>query len=195
MRNFCFLLGSSILLAGCSLGLTGKAPPFLLNLSPATSPAANAGETIAQGDAITIATPLVPQAIATTRVPVSQGETAIAYVPDAVWVEQPARLFQRLLSETVRARTGRTVLDPRQFAMEPGLQLSGQLLQFTIDERSGRAVVIYDASLSGAADKKVRTRRFEARVPIGKIDARNVGVALNSAANRVAGEVADWIGR
>ncbi len=195
MTKVYLALATSIVLTGCSLGLTGKAPPFLLNLTATTSPAANAGETIMQRDAITIAIPLVPQAIANTRVPVATGETAIAYVTDAVWVEQPAKLFQRLLSETVRAKTGKTVLDPRQFAMEPGVQLSGQLLQFGIDGRSSRAVAIYDASLSGTADKSVRTRRFEAQVPVGKIDAANAGIALNRAANIVAGEVADWVGR
>lgn len=188
-------LGLPVLLAGCSLGLSSKPPAFLLNLSATDVPTASEGATIMQSDAISIAIPLVPQAIANNRVPVADGDTAIAYVKDAVWVEPPAKLFQRLLSETVRAKTARIVLDPRQFTGAPGQQLSGQLLQFGIDRGSSRAVVVYDASLSGAPDKMVRTRRFEARVPVGKIEAGPAGAALNRAANMVAGEVADWIGR
>jgi cholesterol transport system auxiliary component len=102
-------------------------------------------------------------------------------------------LFQRLLAETVRQRTGRIVLDPRQFSMEPGATLSGQLLRFDIDERGAEAVVIYDATISGEQDRPVRTRRFEARVPAGSIDAKSAGRALNKAANQIAIDVADWL--
>lgn len=182
-------------LAGCSLGLTQKAPPFLLTLTPDQRPDASPGSEVQEGDRMTVATPLVPQAIATTRVPVAQGQTALAYVPKAVWVEQPARLFQRLLAETIRAKSGRVVLDPRQFNMAPGAILSGQLLRFDIEEGRSEAVVVYDATLSGEADRPVRTRRFEARVPVSRIDARGAGVALNRAANQIAGDVADWVKR
>ena len=183
----------ALALSGCSLGLTQAAPPFLLTLTPDERPQANEGVLVQGGDTLTIATPLAPQAIATTRLPVAQGQTALAYVKDAVWVEPPARLFQRLLAETVRLRTGRTVLDPRQFSMEPGAILSGQLLRFDIEEQGGEAVVIYDATISGERDRPVRTRRFEARVPVGAINARNSGRALNKAANQIAIDVADWL--
>lgn len=196
MRRNLFCAGAvSVLLAGCSLGLTQKAPPFLLTLTPDERPAASAGAMVEEGDRLTVATPLAPQAIATTRVPVAQGQTALAYVPKAVWVEQPARLFQRLVAETIRVRSGRVVLDPRQFSMTPGGLLSGQLLRFDIDEGRREAVVIYDATLSGEGDRPVQTRRFEARVPVSRIDARGVGPALNRAANLVARDVADWVKR
>jgi cholesterol transport system auxiliary component len=195
MMKLLAILGATTLLAGCSLGLSGKAPPFLLTLSSAETHAADAGVTVAPADAISIITPMAPQMIATTRVPVSSGETTIAYIKDAVWVEPPARLFQRLLSETVRAKTGRVVLDQRQLGVDSGTQLSGQLLQFGIDEQSSRAVIIYDATLSGGKIKTIQNRRFEARVPVGTIDARSAGSALNRAANEIAGEVAVWVAR
>lgn len=185
-------LAGLMLMTGCSLGVGGKPPAFLLTLTPTEVPAANAGKPVSASETMTIAIPLAPQAIASNRIPVTQGSVAIAYIKDAAWVEQPARLFQRLLSETVRARTGRTVLDPRQFSMEPGTLLSGQLLQFGIDENAARAVVVYEATLSNGS-KAVRTRRFEARVPVGKIEPGNAGSALNRAANTVAGEVSDWV--
>lgn len=194
MRRAFLIMGLALPLAsGCTLGLSAKAPDFLLTLSPDARPAANDGALVQGGDVLTVTTPLVPQAIATTRLPVAQGQTAIAYVADAVWVEPPARLFQRLLAETIRLRAGRTVLDPRQFNMEPGATLSGQLLRFDIEERGAAAVVIYDATLSGEADRPVRTRRFEARVPVDRINARASGIALNRAANQIATEVADWV--
>ncbi|MFM7029269.1 MAG: ABC-type transport auxiliary lipoprotein family protein [Chakrabartia sp.] len=195
-RNLLALAVALPLMSGCAFGLSSaKAPDFLLTLSPDARPAANDGVLVQGGDVLTVTIPLVPQAIATTRLPVAEGQTAIAYVPDAVWVEPPARLFQRLVAETIRLRAGRTVLDPRQFSMEPGATLSGQLLRFDIDEHQREAVAIYDATLSGEADRPVRTRRFEARIPVARIDAKASGVALNRAANQIAGDVADWVKR
>jgi cholesterol transport system auxiliary component len=188
-----FTLIGMLLLSGCSLGLGGKAPPFLMTLNPTATAPADAGRSVQAGDAIIIGVPSTPQAIATTRVPVSDGQTAIAYVKDAAWVEPPARLFQRLVAETVRVRTGRVVLDIRQIQGGAGAQLSGQLLHFGVDAKSSQAIVIYDAAL--ARGKKLDTRRFEARSSVGIINAANSGVALNRAANDVAGQVADWIGR
>lgn len=193
MKRTALLFGAAALLGGCSLGLSTKAPPFLLTLTPSTVPAANDGVLVQAGDALSVSVPLAPQAIATTRLPVAQGQTAIAFVKDAVWVEPPPRLFQRLLSETIRAKNGRTVLDPRQFNAGPTATLSGHLLRFDIEESGARAVVVYDATISGEKDRPVRSRRFEARVPAGTIEARSAGDALNRAANDVAAQVADWL--
>ncbi|MBU6252710.1 MAG: membrane integrity-associated transporter subunit PqiC [Alphaproteobacteria bacterium] len=194
MRSL-FLASAALALGGCSLGLTAKAPAFLMTLTPDQRPPASEGGAVESAAVLTVMTPLAPQAIATTRLPVAQGQTALAYVKDAVWVEPPARLFQRLLAETIRARSGRVVLDPRQFNMDPGATLSGQLLRFDVDERGATAIVVYDATLSGEADPPVRTRRFEARVAMGRIDAQSASQALNRAANQVAADVADWVKR
>jgi cholesterol transport system auxiliary component len=45
--------------------------------------------------------------------------------------------------------------------------------------------------IRGSATEK---RRFEARRPISAIAPAPVGVALNAAANDVAGQIADWVG-
>lgn len=193
MKRSILMIGGAALLGGCSLGLSSKAPPFLLTLTPSSVPSANEGVLVQAGDALSVSVPFAPQSIATTRLPVAQGQTAIAFVKDAVWVEPPPRLFQRLLSETIRAKNGRTVLDPRQFNAGPTATLSGQLLRFDIEERGARAVVVYDATISGEKDRPVRSRRFEARVPAGTIEARSAGDALNRAANEVAAQVADWL--
>jgi cholesterol transport system auxiliary component len=54
-------------------------------------------------------------------------------------------------------------------------------------------VVRYDAVLQ-TPDGRVQSRRFESRVSGVAAESAAVGPALNDAANRVAGEVADWVG-
>lgn len=179
-------------LSAC-ISFGSKPPPLLLTITAAERAGAGAARTVTPGDAVAIAIPATPQAIATTRIPVSVGATAIAYVEKAGWVEAPARMFQRLLSETLSARTGKVVLDPKQSALVPASQLSGQLLRFGIDEPTRDAVIVYDAVLSRNSGKTVLTRRFEARSPAATITAGPVGQALNDAANQVARDVADWV--
>ncbi len=185
---------ASLCLAGCSLNVGGKAPPFLLTLTPNATLPANGGQSTTSAQLVTIAVPIVPQAIATNRIPVADGQTAIAYVKNASWVEPPARLFQRLLAETVRVKTGRVVLEPRQMQGDAAAQLTGQLLHFGIDANRSEAIVIYDAALTRDKGKTIETRRFVARAPVGVINAASSGAALNRAANDVANDVAVWIG-
>ena len=46
---------------------------------------------------------------------------------------RPAHLFRDLLAETIRARTDRPVLDPRDYHLAPGLRLTGRIQQFGLD--------------------------------------------------------------
>ncbi len=179
-----------LLLAGC-VSFGGKPAKQLLTLNSTQKIAAGVTRTAAIGQTITILLPSAPAAIAAPRVPVYRAGTAIAYVKDAAWVDSPARLFQRLLSETVAAQTGRIVLDLRQYTTDPGLRVQGSLQMFGIDEDTSEAVVTYDAVI--LRDKALESRRFEARVRIAVIDAETVGPALNEAANKVATDVAAWI--
>ena len=181
-------------LSGC-IGLGGKTPPFLLTLDPEAEPQAGAARTAAEAATLTILIPTAPQKLRTTRIPVQQGDASVTYVKDAQWVEAPSRLFQRLVSETVAARTSRVVLDEGQYLTAPGEQLAGQLMEFGVDARSNEVVVAYQAMLVAAGGKTVTQRRFEAREPIsGKVEAKAVGEALTRAANKVAVDVAGWLG-
>lgn len=180
-------------LAGC-ISFGAKPPASLLNLTATAPLSAKAERAVNAGDTIAVNIPVVPQAIATTRVVVSDGATAIAYVPKAAWVEAPARLFQRLLVETIGTRTNKIVIDTRQVSIEPASRLSGQLLQFGLDASTRDAVIVYDAVWSAGAGKPTLTRRFEKRVNVVAIDAVSVGPALNAAANGLAADVAAWIG-
>lgn len=181
-------------LSGC-IGLGGKTPPFLLTLDPDTAPQAGTARTAAEAATLTILIPTAPQKLRTTRIPVQQDGSSVTYVKDAQWVEAPSRLFQRLVSETVAARTSRVVLDEGQYLTAPGEQLAGQLMEFGVDARSNEAVVVFQAMLVSAGGKTVTQRRFEARESIGgKVEAKPVGEALTRAANKVAVDVAAWLG-
>jgi cholesterol transport system auxiliary component len=191
MIRFAYVLPALALLGGC-LSFGGKPPKTLLTLSTTASVPLNAARLASGDNTLLILTPTATAAIATARIPVYDG-TVLAYVADGAWNEPPNRAMQRLLSETVTARTGKLVLDPRQFATSPAMRLSGQIQRFGIDPAAMQAVVTFDAQLSREGGR-IETRRFEARVPIGVIDAPQAGAALNRAANDVAGQIAGWVG-
>ena len=191
-RSLLLALGAGLALSGC-ISFGAKPPPFLLRLTPAQEGAAGAARSAAAGQAITVAIPIVGQELMTPRVPVHSGANQVAYLKDAQWVEMPSALFARLVSETISVRTGRVVLDPRQFALDPGVKLTGTLQNFGLDGDRMEALVVYDAALARSGDR-VETRRFAARAPLAAMDGASAASALNQAANQVAAEVAAWIG-
>lgn len=194
MRTTASLLALPLLLSGC-ISFGGKPPAQFLTLQSTAAMAPGDSQSSAAAKTITIAVPAVAQELAAARVPVHQNGIAIAYVKGAVWVEAPPRLFARLLADTVTARTGRVVLSNRQSMMDPGSRLGGELRMFGIDEATSEAVVTYDATLQRGEAAVFEKQRFEARVPVASIDATTVGPALNQAANQVAAQVADWVGK
>ena len=185
-------LALALSLAGC-ISLAPKPPASLLTLTPAATGGVAGDRTAAPGQTISVATPIVPESLQTERVPVQASETSIAYLQDARWVATPDRLFGRLLSDVIAARTGRVVLDALQLDVSPGVRLTGRLDRFGIDAASSEAVVAFEAAVARDAGAVV-TRRFEARVPVAAVDVVNAGPALNQAANTVAVQVADWVG-
>ena len=187
-----------ILAAAAALALSAcfggaRVPDQLLTLTAEMARPPSAPASAGQGEAITVVEPTVPQALRTTRVPVYISETAIQYLKDAQWVENPGALFGRLVGEVIAARTGRVVLDNRQFTHDPGTRVTGQLHRFGLDPATMEAVVVYDAAVS-RGEAGVRTNRFEARVPVAAATTAAVAPALNRAANQVAEQVAAWIG-
>lgn len=197
MRNSIFpTLAGALLLSGC-LGFSGpKPPPTLFTLS--SPPAPNeSGRSAARGAAITVVVPTVPAALQTLRIPVRVNPNEYAYVKKAQWVESPASLFGRLISDTITARTRLVALDPRQTTHDPGHRLTGQLLDFGLDASTPSAPVArvrYDAVMTLADGTGVATRRFEATRPTGGSDPRAIARALDQAAAEVAQQVADWVG-
>lgn len=185
----------ALAVSGCAglLGGGAKTPPWLLTLTPQAPAPASIARTAGPGEAVTIELPVVPKEIRVNRVPVHEGPIAIAYVEDLTWVDTPDKLFQDLLTETVTRTTNRVVLDPRQSSLDPGVTVTGNLSRFGYDAQEGMVVVRYDAAMARAGGTAVATRRFEAREPANGT-ALSVAPAINAAANRVAIEVAQWIG-
>jgi cholesterol transport system auxiliary component len=185
-------LPATLALSAC---FGGSAPDQLLTLTAAEPRPAATPRAAAQGEAITVAVPSLPQALRTNRIPVYVNDTTIQYLTDAVWVDQPDELFARLLGETISARTGRVVLDPSQYSHDPGTRITGTLLKFGLDPNSMQVVIVYDAAMArGGPTGGVVTNRFETRLPVAEATPAAVAPALNQAANQLAAEVAAWIG-
>ncbi|WP_342657761.1 ABC-type transport auxiliary lipoprotein family protein [Sphingomonas sp. NY01] len=194
MKKTLLCLAAMLPLAAC-IRFGAEPPPSLMTLSTQTAVPVGQEQDSGAAKSITIQVPAVPQALASGRVPVQVSPTSIAYIKDAQWSEPPARLFARLMSDTVAARTGRVVLSTSQSVSDPGARLNGELRAFGVEEATREAVVTFDAALTRVGQSNVEKRRFEARVPVTAIDAQNAGPAINQAANQVAVQVADWIGR
>ena len=194
MKTRLLTVAAFLPLAAC-ISFGAKPPPSLLTLTSEAAMAVGQQVSSATAKSITVQVPVVPQTLATARVPVQATATTVAYVPEAVWSEPPARLFARLLSDSVAARTGRVVLSTAQSISDPGGRLGGELRAFGLDATTREAVATFDAALIREGATTVEKRRFEARVPVAAIDAASAGPALNQAANQVAGQVADWVGR
>jgi cholesterol transport system auxiliary component len=187
----------ALAVCGCSLsgllGGGGKSPATLLTITPEAPATGEFTRAAAAGQAVTVNPPVIGKELRTVRIPVQVSPTGMQYVTDAQWVDTPDRLFANLLSETIRRRTNRVVLDPNLTGLDPGLIVAGQLQSFGFDASSGQAVVRFDGTLSTAGGTRVETRRFEATAPSDGT-AASIGPALNRAANEVSYKVADWIG-
>lgn len=189
MKRLFPLIALAALAACVSFGSTP--PPFLMALSPDQQVAGDASRSAPIGQAITIRRPEVPQKLITNRLPVQTGETSIAYLTDALWVDMPNELFRALLSEAIAVRTGRVVLDPAIYSEDPGTIVRGQLLEFGLDARNNQAIIVYDATINDS--NGIQARRFEQRETVSAQDPQSVAQALNRAANRMATDVSDWL--
>jgi cholesterol transport system auxiliary component len=195
-RPFAPVLASLLALAACGplvqIGGNAKPPEALLTLRAETLGAPM--QAIDPARTLSIAQPTVPGAIQTLRVPVTIADTEVQYLKEANWVEQPSKLFQRLLADTVGSRGGVLVLSDRQSDVPAARKLTGQLLEFGLDVRAApQARVRFDALLTGRDGQPIAARRFEASRPVTAQDGATVGAALNDAANEVAGQVAGWV--
>lgn len=184
-------LAPAFALAGC-LSLGAEPPASLLNLTPEMSAPAGSEQSGTRAEALAIHEPNVPAEVDVLRVPVRVSDTELAYLQDAVWVEKPARLFRRLVAETVRVRTGKFVIDGDDPSLFAESHLRGVLREFGYDAATTSVVVRFDAikQRDGGA---VEAKRFEA-IEAGVIAKPGpVGAALNRASNEVARQVADWL--
>ena len=100
----------SLTLSGC-ISLGGEPPESLLTLTAEAAAPAGSATSATRSSAIAINEPEVVAELDVLRVPVQVDATEVAYLQDAVWVEKPARLFRRVLAETLRAQSGSFVID------------------------------------------------------------------------------------
>jgi cholesterol transport system auxiliary component len=192
-RHAFLALAATLPLAGCIS--FGPKPPERLMVLTATSPV-EAGPARSAGDAQAIAVAPISAvpAIMPPRIMVSDGTSGVAYIAKERWAAAPPILFRGLLAETITARTGRVVPDPRIQAVTPDTRLSGQLSAFGLDAQGMAVVVTFDGTIARSGREQIDYRRFTARVPVTAQDGPTVGAAINQAANQVAAEVADWVG-
>ena len=181
-------------LAACGplvqIGGNAKPPVSLLTLRATAQP-----ESGARPGKFTIGVevPSVPGPLQTLRIPVVTADTQVTYLKAATWAEQPNKQFARVLADTLSAH-GFGVVDLGQSANAPQRRLTGQLLDFGLDVRNPSQPVVrvrFDAQLSAP----LSLQRFDATEPVQDQSPEAVAAALNRAANRVAGEVAAWVGR
>ena len=180
--------------AGC-VRIGAKAPDRLLSISADARIAPGTGQSASAQSALFVELPDSAKTIANQRVAVRASPNAYAYVPKALWTDTPARQFRAVLSETIAARTGRLVLDPGQYLAQSNQILHGDLIDFGVDAQSNMAIVTYDASLLAPDGQTVRRQRFSASRPVSDIDADTVAGPISEAANEVATQVADWLGK
>lgn len=181
-------------LSGC-ISIGAKPPPRLMALSATTPLTAGAAISTSDAQAVSIARLSAIPPLATQRVLVTDGPTALAYLKGGLWAALPSDLFRGLLSETITTKTGRVVVDARNQAIQPNTRLSGQISAFGLDGPGSAVVVTFDGTIARTGSSTVLSRRFSARVPVAGEQPELVATALNQAANQVAGEVADWVGR
>ena len=179
-------------LGGC-LHFGGKAPDQLYTFTAARQAPAGAASSGTATSALAVLEPGTGQRLNVTRIPVQVDPATVAYIPDATWVEKPSRLFQRLVSETIRARGTRLVVGENDLQFAAATKLTGQLADFGYDAASGSVVVRYDAVLQ-TPDGQIPHTPVREQVPDIAATGGAVAAALNQAANQIAGEVADWVG-
>jgi len=179
-------------LGGCiNLGIgTAKTPPSLLTLTATSAPVDGSTISGRSDSALSVIEPETSAKLAVLRVPVTIDAARVAYLKQAQWVERPARLFQHLLAETLRASGKRLVVEGD--AATRGPILTGRLIDFGYDAHMRAVIVRFDATRE-MPDGTTQTRRFEAEVDHIDADVGEVGPALNQAANQVAHAVAEWM--
>lgn len=191
IKTMSVLLVAALALPSC-VSLSGKAPTSMLTLTANSTVTAGTSNTGLAKDAMVVLVPEVPRKLDTNRVPVQINAGNIAYLKESVWTDKPAILMRQLLAETLAAKNGTLILSEVETAGKAENYLSGQLVEFGVDESGMEAVAIFDA-VRIRKGQPVEKRRFDARKDLTKIEPEEVGEALNVVANKIAEDVATWL--
>ncbi len=184
---------SAMLLSSCvSIGAGGEPPEQLITLTARSSAPAGAAASGAANGAIFVFEPEVEDRLDVNRVPVLIDPSSVAYLQNAFYVDRPARLFQSLLAETLRANTGALVIEGNDPGLPNRTRLYGRLVEMGYDAQAMAVTVTYDA-VRVDPEGNVNSQRFSHTVPGIAADTVQVAPALNDAANEVAASVAQWM--
>ncbi|RKF21097.1 ABC transporter [Altericroceibacterium spongiae] len=186
------MASAALALAGC-ISFGEDPPDRLLTLTPSSPAPAGAAAEGTREAALAIMGITATQALDVNRVPVQVDDSSLAYLKDAFWVDKPAELFARLLSERIRSSGTRLVVDDAELQTMAATRLSGRITQMGFDVPTQSVIMRFDATLQ-LPDGQLLTRRFESVQPGLSAKADQVGPALNDAANDIAGQVAEWVG-
>lgn len=189
-RTFAASLVLLASLGGC-VSIGAKPPGTLLSLTSEAAPAVGASSSGTFSDATVVLEPMAAAPVSVLRIPVQIDASNVAYIKGTQWVERPTRAFQHLLADTLRARGKGLVVEADRNTT--GTRVGGRLLAMGFDVPTHAAVVRFDA-MKWLPDGKIETRRFESTVSGVDPEPDQIGPALNRAANKVAGEIADWVG-
>ncbi len=177
-------------LAGC-VSIGAKPPGSFLSLTAQAVPPAGITASGTLHEATVVLEPTAAAAVSVLRIPVQIDAANVAYIKGTHWVERPARAFQHLLADTLRARSKGLVVETDRATT--GMRVGGQLLAMGFDARTREAVVRFEA-MKWLPGGRIETRRFESTVPGVDPEPSDLGPALNRAANEVAAQIADWVG-
>lgn len=189
-RTFVASLMMLAALGGC-VRIGAKPPGMFLSLTSDAAPAAGSSSSGTLADAIVVVEPGAAAPVSVLRIPVQIDASRVAYLKGTEWVERPSRAFQHLIADTLRARGKGLVIEIDRNTT--GTRIGGRLLAMGFDVPTRSAVVRFDA-MKWLPDGRIETRRFESTVAGVDPQPNQIGPALNTAANKVAGEIADWVG-
>ena len=150
-------LAALLLLAGC-ISLAKKPPDTLIRLTAENTAPVGALGSGSIEDAVLVLDPDADRRLDAQRVPVQVDASTVAYLKDASWIERPAREFRRLVAETIRAKSGRLVVEGNDVEVGARLVLSGRLVDMGYDAGSQSVIVRYDALLE-SDEGAIRSRR------------------------------------
>ncbi len=156
-------LAAALVLSGTLRAASASAKirrPTLFTLTASSAAPAGQAASGTVGDALTVMVPDAPQRLDVVRVPVQVDDATVAYLEDAMWVEKPARLFGRLLAETIRAKQTRFVIEGPDIRYAAATKLSGQLLDMGYDAptQSGGGALRCGAAAAGRENSHAPVR-------------------------------------
>ncbi len=189
------LLGGACSLSGCSAisALNSAAQPLDTYL---LSPPAGSSVGRRSARTLVVVRPEAPAAIATDRIMVRSGPSAISYLPDARWADELPLVLQSLLVRSI-SETGRIgYVGKSDGGPVPDRALLVRLDTFEIvAQADGTFTALVAMTLTVLDDKSQRvvaTRNFSQITPVPNDSAAAIVAAFQTSLDVLLPAVADW---